>query len=433
MIPVAWDELVALSLGVLERPAGTDAVGPITGIKADSRVVGPGDLFVALNTGVEHVGDAAARGAATLVPDDQEVALAALASLVRSKSEARVVAVVGSTGKTSTKDILGALCSAATPTVSAEASQNNEIGLPLTVCRLEPETAVLVTEMGMRGLGQIAALCAIARPDVAVVTSIGPEHLELVGTVERVAEANAEAIAALPTGGIAVVPADAPELAPHLGRTDIEIHRFDRTAIEGHGREWRFPLAGGEVTLTLPFTARHMAENTLAALVAYEALGLPLDRAQAGADSIVLSRWRGEETELAGGGIVVNDAYNANPTSMRAALVDLVARAGDRRRVVILGEMAELGADAPRYHDEIGSLLEELEIELVIAVGEPARSYLGDPDRPDRYWIPAAAAFDRVADLLRPGDAILVKASRAVGLEGIPASIEKRARAWSES
>ena len=204
-------------------------------IKADSRLVGPGDLFVALNTGVAHVAEAASRGASTLVPDDQEAALAALASLVRSKSDARVVAVVGSTGKTSTKDILGALCNAATPTIWADASLNNEIGLPLTVCRLEPDTAVLVTEMGMRGLGQIAALCAIARPDVAIVTSIGPEHLELVGTVERVAEANAEAIAALPRGGIAVVPADAPELAPHLGRTDIEIRRFDRSAIDGRG------------------------------------------------------------------------------------------------------------------------------------------------------------------------------------------------------
>ena len=143
------------------------------------------------------------------------------------------MAVVGSAGKTSTKDILGALCNAATSTVWAESSQNNEIGLPLTVCRLEPDTAVLVTEMGMRGLGQIAALCAIARPDVTIVTSIGPEHLELVGTVARVAEANAEAIAALPPGGIAVVPADAPELAPHLERTDIEILRFDRDAVDG--------------------------------------------------------------------------------------------------------------------------------------------------------------------------------------------------------
>ena len=197
--------------------------------------------------------------------------------------------------------------------------------------------------------------------------------------------------------------------------------------------EWTFPVGSSVITLTLPFTARHMAENTLAALVAYDALGLPLERAQAGADGITLSRWRGEELPVPGGGIVINDAYNANPTSMRAALVDLVVRAGDRRRVAILGEMAELGVDAPRYHDEIGSLLTELGIELVVAVGAGARPYLGESEAPGRRWIPDAAAFDDVADLLRPGDAVLVKASRAVGLEGIPASIEKRARAWSES
>ncbi len=435
MISVRWDEIMALGLGDLQTSFITpEAHGPtITGIKADSRLVGPGDLFVALNTGVEFVRDAAGRGAATLVPDDQEQALAALATLVHSKSGARVVAVVGSTGKTSTKDILGALCVAATPTIWAEASQNNEIGLPLTVCRLEPDTDVLVTEMGMRGMGQIAALCAIARPDVVVVTSIGPEHLELVGTVERVAEANAEAIAALPAGGVAVVPTGVPELEPHLARTDIDIRRFDPAAVTGAGHQWAFPLGDETVHLTLPFTARHMAENTLAALLAYEALGLPWALLQAGADAITLSRWRGEALALPGGGLVINDAYNANPTSMRAALRDLVERAGGRRRVAILGEMAELGDDAPRYHAEIGALLDELGIEVVVAVGEPARLYLGTVESQSRRFIADAADVGTVLGLVESGDAILVKASRAVGLEGIPASIEKGAMAWSAS
>jgi UDP-N-acetylmuramoyl-tripeptide--D-alanyl-D-alanine ligase len=431
VIPVTWAEVAALELGMLELRGDEDDV--IRGIKADSRLVGPGDLFVALNTGVEHVADAAARGASTLVPARQEAALAALATLVRAKSDARVVAVVGSTGKTSTKDILGALCGAVAPTIWAEASLNNEIGLPLTVCRLEPETAVLVTEMGMRGLGQVAALCEVARPDLVIVTSIGPEHLELVGTVEAVAEANAEAIAALPAGGVAVVPEDAPELEPHLGRADIELRRFDRRAAAGGGHDWRFVVGGREVDLALPFTSRHMAENTLAALVAYDALGLPLEEAQRGADAISLSRWRGETQTLPGGGFVVNDAYNANPVSMRAALLDLVARAGGHRTVVILGEMAELGAASSRYHAEIAALLDELGIGLVVAVGEGGRAYVGGEGRPERVWIPDASAFDAVAGLLRSGDAILVKASRAVGLEGIPSSIEKRAGAWSES
>ena len=434
MIPVRWEEIEELDLGRLERPHScASETESITGIRADSRIVGPGDLFVALNTGVEHVADAAARGAATLVPEDQEAALAALAALVRSRSDARVVAVVGSTGKTSTKDILGALCSAQTPTIWAEASQNNEIGLPLTVCRLEPETRVLVTEMGMRGLGQIASLCDIARPDLVVVSSIGPEHLELVGTVERVAEANAEAIVGLPPGGIAVVPADSPELEPHLGRTDIEIRRFDRAHVEGVDNAWRFTVGGRDVSLRLPFTARHMAENTLAALLAYDALGLSLDRAQEGADAIRLSRWRGEETPLTGGGLVINDAYNANPTSVRAALLDLTQRAGSRRRVAILGEMAELGDASPRYHEDVGRLVDELGIEVVIAVGGAAAAYVGDLERPGRLLVRDVEALGDALAVLAPGDAILIKASRSVGLEGIPASIEKRSRAWSES
>jgi UDP-N-acetylmuramoyl-tripeptide--D-alanyl-D-alanine ligase len=303
----------------------------------------------------------------------------------------------------------------------------------LTVCRLEHDTEVLVTEMGMRGMGQIAALCDVARPRVVVVTSIGPEHLELVGTVARVAEANAEAIAALPIGGVAVVPADAPELEPHLGRSDIEIRRFDRARVERVGDQWHFGIGDRDIALRLPFASRHMVENTYAALVAYDALGLPLERAQKGADAIRLSRWRGEEIVLTGGGFVVNDAYNANPTSMRAALLDLAERSRSHRRVAILGEMAELGVESERYHTEIGELLDELGIELVIAVGEETRPYVGFSGRSGRLWAPDATALDEALSLLAPGDAILVKASRSVGLEGIPTSIEKRARAWSES
>jgi UDP-N-acetylmuramoyl-tripeptide--D-alanyl-D-alanine ligase len=179
--------------------------------------------------------------------------------------------------------------------------------------------------------------------------------------------------------------------------------------------------------LELPFTQRHLAENVLAALTAYDALGLPLQRAVEGARSIALSRWRGEVVALPGGGLVVNDAYNANPTSMRAALRDLAERADGRRRVAILGAMAELGVESERYHAEVGDLILELGIELVIGVGEPARAYLAHADG---FVVEDAAAFDRIAASLRPGDAILVKASRSVGLEGIPALIQKHSRAW---
>jgi UDP-N-acetylmuramoyl-tripeptide--D-alanyl-D-alanine ligase len=425
VISLAWDEIAALGLGRLDR--GPDE-GPIRGIEADSRVVGPGDLFVALNAGVHFVDDARQRGAATLVPDDQHEALAALARLVRDKSGARVVAVVGSTGKTTTKDILGALCSAVVPTVFARASLNNEIGLPLTVCRLEPETEILVVEMGMRGLGQITALCEIARPDVALVTSIGPEHLELVGSVENVARANAEAIDALQPGGVAVVPvaARAPELEPFLRRDDIDMRRFDPAAV---GANAEFQLRGGAVRLDLPFTQRHLLENTLAALTAYEALGLPLDRVQEGVSRIELSPWRGEDVPVPGGGFVVNDAYNANPTSMRAALLDLSERAGGRRRVAILGEMAELGEQSDAYHREIGAVVAET-VDVLVAVGERARFYM-TPGVAEMRFVDDVGGVDELLGLvLQPRDAVLVKASRAVGLEGIPERVAKIAQTW---
>ena len=420
MIPLLLDDVRALDLGVL------DGAGVITGITADSRDAGPGDLFVALNSGVRFVEEARARGAATLVPRDQEAALAALASLVRAKSTADVVAVVGSAGKTTTKDILGALCASHVATIWAEKSLNNEIGLPLTVCRLESETRVLVTEMGMRGLGQIAALCAIAQPTLVVVPHIGPEHLELLRTVERVAEANAEAIAALPTGGVAVVPAQSP-LDPFLIRDDVEVRRFSPVDVEVDEPVTRFTVGRETVELALPFTQRHLMTNTLAALHVYDALGLPLDRAADGIEHIALSPWRGDETELPGGGFVVNDAYNANPDSMRAALVHLDERAAGRRKVAILGEMAELGDGSAAYHDRIGELAADLGID-VIGVGEAARRY--DPVT----WVESRAdVVEAAREYLRPGDAVLVKASRAVGLEGIADEITNIARAWSLS
>jgi UDP-N-acetylmuramoyl-tripeptide--D-alanyl-D-alanine ligase len=427
VIPVGWEEVAGLGRGLLD--GGTPGAS-IEAIRADSREVGPGELFVALNSGVEYVDDARSRGAATLVPNHQEAALAALAALVRGKSGARVVAVVGSAGKTSTKDILGALCAPHARTIWADRSLNNEIGVPLTLLRLEPDTEILVVEMGMRGLGQIAKLSATARPELVVMPHVGPEHLELLGTVERVGEANAEAIEALPSGGVAVVPAHARELERYLQRRDVVVRRFDPADVELEDAHARFRLDGQVVELDLPFTQRHLAVNTLAALHAYAALGLPLDRVAEGTPEIRLSPWRGEELQLPGGGFVVNDAYNANPDSMRAALVHLAERAGSRRRVAILGEMAELGEESDRYHREIGALAAELGIEI-IGVGDPARMAAYGPlldSAPD-----ASAASSAARRSLEPGDAVLVKASRAVGLEGIAQEIANFAEAWSLS
>ncbi len=208
-----------------------------------------------------------------------------------SRSQARA-------GKTSTKDILAALCRPVALTVAAESGHNNEIGLPLTLTRIERDTEIVLTEMGMRGPGQIAELCTIARPDVAVITSIGPAHLELVNTVANVARAKAESVAALPTGGVAIVPAGVPELEPVLLRDDIDLRRF------GHGGDaWVESFMPGEhvrvaffdgrrVELPVPFTARVQAANLVGALLTYLELGLPLERAAEGSAKIVFSPWR---------------------------------------------------------------------------------------------------------------------------------------------
>jgi UDP-N-acetylmuramoyl-tripeptide--D-alanyl-D-alanine ligase len=419
VIPLTLDEIAGLCPGRLDRAPWADEV---TGVQIDSRRIEEGDLFVAVAGGADFVRHAFARGAAaTLVPDDEFAAMAALGRTIRDRSSAKVVAITGSTGKTSTKDILAAMCRLHARTVAAEGGHNNELGLPLTLTRIEPDTEVVVCEMGMRGLGHIAELCAIARPDVAVITSIGPVHLELLETIENVAQAKAEVIAALPAGGIAVAPHE-PLLDPHMLRDDIEVHRFGPKNVESferldHGCRVVFLLDAQRLELEFPFTARHQAQNAAAALLAVQALGQPLPE---GRVEVALSPWRGEESQLPGGGLLINDSYNANPASMRAALEHLAELSG--RKVAILGEMAELGVTSPEYHREVGELIAALEIDVVLAVGETARAYGGE-------WVAdAAAAASRASELVQPGDIVLVKASRAVGLEvvaealtGVPA------------
>lgn len=415
MIPLSLDEVRRLCPGALQAAPGASEV---TGVQIDSRRVEPGDLFVAIGRGVDFLGEARERGAAaTLVPDDTFASLAALGRAVRDRSEARVVGITGATGKTSTKDILAALCAPHARTIAAEGGHNNEIGLPLTLTRIEPETEIVVAEMGMRGLGQIAALCAIARPQIGLITSIGPVHLELLGTVERVAEAKAEVVATLPPGGTAVIPADAPELEPFVRRDDIALVRAgpggDVTLASFEPPRLVADLAGTRVELEVPFTARHQARNTLTALAAYRALGLPLERAGEGAPGIRLSRWRGEECELPGGGLLINDAYNANPVSMRAALDHLVERAESRRTVAVLGEMAELGAASARYHVEVGQAARARRVDLLVSVGGALAQEYGA----DAHAATAAEAIALLRRLVEPGDAVLVKASRSAGLE----------------
>lgn len=402
MIAVRMSEIAALGLGDLDARADE-----IRGVQVDSRRVEPGDLFVAIGRGVDFREDALARGAAaTLVPKRPFEAFAALGSLVRERSQARVVGITGSTGKTSTKDILAALCAPAARTVAAEASYNNEIGVPLTLCRLEPDTEVCVLELAMRGFGQIADLCRIARPHIGVVTNVGPVHLELVGSLDGVLRAKGELVAALPPGGTAIVPEQFP-----VERDDVHVVRLSEPRVE---REDGRTTVGG---VSFNFTAQHQVANATAALAALDALGLP----RPGSVDVEFSRWRGEELPLPGGGLLINDSYNANPVSMSAALAHLAAIAAGRRRVAVLGDMAELGTGAPAFHEEVGREAARQGVEALIAVGELARGYLrGAVGVPVTRWAPdAAAAAREAAEVVQPGDCVLVKASRVVGLEQV--------------
>jgi UDP-N-acetylmuramoyl-tripeptide--D-alanyl-D-alanine ligase len=388
--------VIPLEVSFLEplgRVVGTPWAEAVTGLQVDSRRIEEGDLFVAVGDGADFVSHALARGAAAaLVPNNATEALGAIAGEVRTRSSARIVAVTGSTGKTSTKDILYALCAPHWRTIANEANYNTEIGVPLTLCRIESDTEVCIAELAMRGLGQIAWLASFTKPDIVIVTNIGPVHLEAVGTIENVAKAKAEAIEALPPGGIVIVPEE-PLLEPYLTRPDLEVKRVSATSV---------------LPFETTYTAAHQLLNTRLAWAAAETLGIP---APTGALSVEFSKLREEERLLPGDGLLLNDCYNANPMSMRAALLHLTERAAGRRRVAVIGEMSELGPGAGAYHAEVRDLLRELGIEQVIAVGELARTYGGD-------WVETAAeAADRLAALLRPGDVVLVKGSRSVGLE----------------
>jgi UDP-N-acetylmuramoyl-tripeptide--D-alanyl-D-alanine ligase len=393
-------------LGTLETEADE-----ITGVQVDSRRIAPGDLFVAVGGGSAFLEDARARGAAaTLVPDDPHTALAWIGGLVRDRSDAQFVAITGSMGKTTTKDILAALCRPHARTIAAESSYNNEIGVPLTLCRLEPDTEVCVLELAMRGFGQIEWLCSFSRPQLGVITSVGPVHLEKVGTIEGIRRAKSELLEALPPGGTAIVPADFPVSREDLTVVRIgEDVRLEGFELRGEGAVVATSLGAIEVN----FTMRHLAENAVYALAAYRALGLPLERAGDGASAIAFADWRNQELPLPGGGLLINDAWNANPVSMRAALEHLRERAAGRRTVAVLGEMAELGDYAEEGHREVGRAVEQIGIDVVVAVGPQAQAYGGS-------WVAGADQAARLLrDLLEPGDCVLVKGARALALEGI--------------
>jgi UDP-N-acetylmuramoyl-tripeptide--D-alanyl-D-alanine ligase len=359
--------------------------------------------------------------------EDPLAAMHSLARAWRRALGARVVGVTGSVGKTSVKDIAKALLPGRVH--ANQQNFNTEIGLPLTLLEAPDDTDLLVLEMAMRGRGQIAELAAIAEPEVAVITNVGPVHVELLGSIEAIAAAKAEILDDLPPDGVAVAPVEAGALEPHLERAP-KLLRFgqggDVEATEAKVGEGvtealvRTPLGSGR--FYFPFTEAHNLINALAAIAAGVALGADLGGMADRAASIGFSRFRGERLELPGGIVLVNDCYNANPVSMRAAL-DHLASLDAERSVAVLGEMGELGPDSPDYHREVGEHARAAGVDFVVGVGLPARDY-----DPDELVADPGEAAELLAARLEPGDAVLVKGSRSAGLEVVaeqlPALVE---------
>ena len=350
--------------------------------------------------------------------DDPLKALQALARAWRRELGVPVVGITGSVGKTSVKDIARALLPGRVH--ANRENLNTEIGLPLTVLEAPADAELLVLEMAMRGPGQIAELAAIAEPQVGVITNVGPVHVELLGSVEAIAAAKAEILSALPADGSTVVPVDAGELESRLGGAP-NLLRFgpggDIEAIEQRVAdgvtEALIATPVGQARFHFPFSERHNLTNALAAIGAGVALGAPLEEMADRAANIGFSRFRGERLELGDGIVLVNDCYNANPVSMRAALDHLASIEGTRR-IAVLGEMAELGAEAPAFHRDVGAHARGEGVDLLIGVGGSARDY-----EPDELVADPAEAAELLAAQLEPGDAILVKGSRSAGLEAV--------------
>ncbi len=458
MITLTLSELAEAAGGTLVDCESPEAL--ITGpVVADSRQAEAGALFAALPG--EHadghdyarsavragaVGVLASRpcGVPAVVVDDVTAALGRVARRVRDRLPGlTVIGVTGSSGKTGTKDLLAGLLAELGPTVAAVESYNNEIGHPLTVLRADHTTRHLVLELSARGSGHIAALAEIAPPTVGVVLNVGTAHLGEFGTRAAIARAKSELVEALPADGVAVLNADDLYVAQMAGRTNARVVsygvsrgatvRAQQVRLDERGRS-RFTLTTPEGTapVELRLFGEHQVGNSLAAAAVARELGMPV-AAVAGALSRAtpVSRWRMDVRDRADGVTVVNDAYNANPESVRAALGAVAAMAGNHRTWAVLGEMAELGDASAEEHRGVGALLDTMGVAGVVTVGpgaEPVawgvRPAVGTGGRPETVSVSdAEAAVAALRERLRPGDVVLVKGSRVAGLERVASAL----------
>ena len=428
---------------------GDDVV--VTTVCTDSRLATPGSLFVALpgehTDGGLFVPEAFHLGAAgALVRDGLRVegpsvsvrstneALIRLATDERRRSGATVVGVTGANGKTSTKDMTAAVLARRFRTHASPESFNNEVGLPVTLLTAPADTEVVVAEMGARRKGDVTLLCEIARPDVVVVTNVGVAHLEIYGSWEAIVEASAEPIDALGPDGVGVLNADDQVVAGYAARSDGRVVTFGMSASADVRAEgvWldaegfaAFDVAAGDARarVALSVAGEHMVSNALASIAVGLALGVELETAAAAVSGATVSHWRMETFTTGDGVRVVNDAYNANPESVAAALKAARWMARDARLIAVLGTMAELGPIADEEHERLGDLAARLRVDRVIAVGDWAEQIATASVR-EGVEPGNVAAYERPEDALddvrahaRAGDVVLFKASRVAGLE----------------
>lgn len=440
----------------------TDVIG--NGITVDSREAEPGSVYFALPgervDGHDFLIDvldagarvlvvtrpreelvpvlvrASAKGASVLRVEDGLAALQALASWHRGRLHATVIGITGSTGKTTTKDFLTAVLSSSMRVVSTSGNRNNELGLPLTIFGAGSDTDALVVEMGMRGLGQIARLAEIARPDFGLVTNVGTSHLEILGTQDAVATAKGELIRALPREGAAFLNGDdsysdalaldsaAPVTTYGLSER-CTVRAVDIVLDEMSRPSFTLQTPVGEVVVTLAISGRHNVYNALAAAAVGLRMAVPLERIGEALGSAAVTDMRMQTFTTASGVMVVNDAYNANPSSMRAALEALSSMRVPGRRIAVVGDMAELGSLSELAHFQIGETVAQLGVDCLVTVGDRARR-IADGARAEgmssdavRACVTADEASEVLDDLLEAGDVVLVKASRVMGLERV--------------
>jgi UDP-N-acetylmuramoyl-tripeptide--D-alanyl-D-alanine ligase len=426
----------------------------VRGAAADSRVVREGDLFFALRgrtDGAEFAPEAYLRGAVaavasrplevpTLVVGDPLEAMQRLArwTLVRDDSPAPlVVGITGTVGKTTTKDALATVLRYAGKRVSATAGNfNNEIGLPLTVLAADQRTEILVLEMGATHPGDIKHLCTIAPPQVGILTAISPVHLDSFGSLDALAGAKGELALSLPEDGSLVSPSSAPAAATAAGRNLRRITfsiegagDLSASDIEEHEEGLRFlaHLGGKSAEVRSPVFGTHLVEPLLAALGGALALGLDLDDGARGISRLRRTGLRGEVHRLRDNIVVYDDSYNASPAAVAAVLRYGAQQAGrqDRRLVVVLGGMFELGATARAYHQEAGRIAEEAGVNLLVCVGDEARWYAEAFSGKTLFYKDAEEASESLAESLQPGDYVVVKGSRGVGLDTLTRKLKE--------